>query len=335
MRSETQRPHLYFMTRGPDNVTVRVQSLPTSSAQAFDQQVTVTPGETATILVPAAFQHPLGNVLASDGIAITAPSRIFVDVYLETASNNDAHSLIPDAFLGQEYFAAAYGKFYSLTASFILVVAGSDATGVSIELSKLAQGETIEMGGVTYDRQDTLSLTLDRLQTLQIQTASDLTGTRISATQPVATYSGQNRTLVPGRGRCLSHLSDQLPPVDNLGRKFVLVTSPDQGVGDVYRFVATRPVTTVVVASDPTTTIRLLSPGQSHELQLASGQYLFAEADQPVMVVQITKTNEVSAGGSGDPSMGVLAPLEQAESFYAYAHSRRADYLYITFVVKR
>ena len=322
------------MTQGSDNVSVRVQSLSTSSSP-LDVQVTVTPGQAVPFYISWLFQQPLGNVLTNDGVRITAPSPIFADVYLRASRDHgDFHPLIPDPLLGTEYFAAAYSRSENITASFILVVAQADNTEVSLELSKLADGETIQIGGVTYDRRDTLRVTLNSLQTLQIQTASDLTGTRISSTIPVATYSGQNRTRVVNSNKCFSHLSDQLPPVVNLGRKFVLLSTPEKDTGDLYRFIAAHPFTTVVVESVPKTTIHLLSPGDFYEYDLASQSYLYAQSDRPVMVVQLTKTPK-SWSFPGDPSMGVLAPLEQAESFYVFPQTVKWEYVYMTFVIQR
>ena len=322
------------MTQGPDNVSVRVQSLSTSSSP-LDQQVTVSPGQAFPFHISLLFEQPLGNVLTNDGVRITASSPIFADVYLRASRDHgDFHPLIPDPLLGTEYFAAAYSRSEALTASFILVVAQANNTEISLELSKLTDGETIQIGGVTYDRRDTLRVTLNSLQTLQIQTASDLTGTRISSTRPVATYSGQNRTRVVNSNKCRSHLSDQLPPVVNLGRKFVLLSTPEKDDGDLYRFIAAHPFTTVVVESVPKTTIHLLSPGDFYEYDLASQSYLYAQSDRPVMVVQLTKTTR-SIESLGDPSMGVLAPLEQAESFYMFPKTLKWEYVYMTFVIQR
>ena len=322
------------MTQGSDNVSVRVQSLSTSSSP-LDVQVTVSPGQAVPFYISSLFEQPLGNVLTNDGVRITAPSPIFADVYLRAnIGHGDIHPLIPDPLLGTEYFAAAYSRSNTLTASFILVVAQVDNTEISLELSKLADGETIQIGDVTYDRRDTLLVTLNSLQTLQIQTASDLTGTSISSTKPVATYSGQNRTRVVNSNNCFSHLSDQLPPVVNLGRRFVLLSTPEKDDGDLYRFIAAHPFTTVVVESVPKTTIHLLSPGDFYEYDLASQSYLYAQSDRPVMVVQLTKTTR-SIDSLGDPSMGVLAPLEQAESFYMFPKTLKWEYVYMTFVIQR
>ena len=120
----------------------------------------------------------------------------------------------------------------------------------------------------------------------------------------------------------------------NLGRKFVLLSTPEQDVGDLYRFIAAHPFTTVVVESVPNTTIHLLSPGDFYEYDLASQSYLYAESDRPVMVVQLTKTPR-SRNVPGDPSMGVLAPLEQAESFYMCPQTVKLEYVYMTFVIQR
>ncbi|XP_070184810.1 IgGFc-binding protein-like [Littorina saxatilis] len=337
MKDKNMTSSLHFMTQGTDNVTVNVRSLSTSS-KPIDESVQVSPGIVTVFRIPYQLESPMGNVITNDAVKVIATSPIFVEAILQSPSNDDFHPLIPDEFLGKRYFAATFRKSLPITTSFLLVVARDLDTDVTVDLGQLSDAETIEMNGVTYDETDVLRVTLHEMQTLQIQTASDLTGSKITSTKPVAVYSGQNRThiLSPGSGGCVSHISDQLPPVENLGRKFVLVASPDQDGGDFYRFVASEALTTVLIESDPRITARLLLPGDFYEYDLESVEYVFVESDKPVMIVQITKSASVPRlrNTTGDPSMAVLAPLEQGENFYVFSHSLAIEDVYFTFVVE-
>ena len=81
---------IWLMTQGTDNVSVRVQSLSTSSSP-LDVQVTVSPGQAVPFYISSLFEQPLGNVVTNDGVRITASSPIFADVYLRATTHHGDH----------------------------------------------------------------------------------------------------------------------------------------------------------------------------------------------------------------------------------------------------
>nr|KAG5696575.1 hypothetical protein BaRGS_030443 [Batillaria attramentaria] len=235
---------------------------------------------------------------------------------------------MPTSLLGTEYFAVGFSKTYGLSASFILLVASQDETEVTVALNKLQNGDTVTLNDVTYDRHDVITVRLNALQVLQVQAMSDLTGTKVTASKPVAAFSGQNRTYIyglPGTGLCWSHMSDQLPPRTHWGRSFALITSPRQEAGDYYRFVAGWANTNIVLRTSPETAVHLTRAGDFFEYVLENGTFVYAESDKPVMVVWITPSFAGEAPG-GDPSLGILAPLEQAESSYVFVSDAAGNY---------
>ena len=167
------------------------------------------------------------------------------------------------------------------------------------------------------------------------KTMADLTGTIVTATQPVAVFSGveiDERAGLRGRpfrrtpaGRvintcCLDHLEEQLFPVESVGSHYVITRSPVRSTGgfrepDVIRFVG--------VAEDATVTTTLPAPYDSFTLQPGEVKTTWTQdnfvvtVDKPVMVGQILISNQYVDGAYiGDPSLTVFPPVEQFRTEY-------------------
>lgn len=119
------------------------------------------------------------------------------------------------------------------------------------------------------------------LEHLSIQALLDLTGTRVISSKPIAVLSGANRTQI-FKGTCASHLIEQTPPVSTWGTTFILVPVPNQRMGDLYRFVAKEPQTTITLGTGKQ--IRLQHPGDFGEYLLSAGSVTYAKSDKPVLV---------------------------------------------------
>ncbi|KAK7482986.1 hypothetical protein BaRGS_00025763 [Batillaria attramentaria] len=318
---------IFIVPQGASSVDVTITTLPTAP-DVINTLLTAQPGDVTTFTPKYTLETPVGTVVADVGLRILTSSPVVINVEDAGPSNTDAFPVMPTSLLGTEYFAVGFSKTYGLSASFILLVASQDETEVTVALNKLQNGDTVTLNDVTYDRHDVITVRLNALQVLQVQAMSDLTGTKVTASKPVAAFSGQNRTYIyglPGTGLCWSHMSDQLPPRTHWGRSFALITSPRQEAGDYYRFVAGWANTNIVLRTSPETAVHLTRAGDFFEYVLENGTFVYAESDKPVMVVWITPSFAGEAPG-GDPSLGILAPLEQAESSYVFVSDAAGNY---------
>ena len=104
-------------------------------------------------------------------LLVSASAEVMVVVANTAGSNGDLFSPIPVEKLGTEYFVVAGNKQNSITASFIAVSAAYDNTIVTITLPARASApsEFIVLRDVTYYSNDIITVTLNRLQTLQLQ----------------------------------------------------------------------------------------------------------------------------------------------------------------------
>ena len=115
---------------------------------------------------------PMGNLVSNMTLLVSANAEVMVVVANTAGSNGDLFSPIPVEKLGMEYFVVAGNKQDSVTASFIVVSAAYDDTIVTITLparASPASEEFIFLRGVTYYSNDIITVTLNRLQTLQLQ----------------------------------------------------------------------------------------------------------------------------------------------------------------------
>lgn len=153
---------------------------------------------------------------------------------LKYSYSNDASLLLPEVALGKHYLALTYGNWSNETlgpysenvtlihGGLVAIAATTNATTVTVQLTATVYdpaNESAELAPGTYD------FTLDRGEVLQLlgkKGSEDLTGTRIVASSPVATFVGHDCTQIPdGRPAC-DHLEEQLLPQQAWGKAYAV-----------------------------------------------------------------------------------------------------------------
>lgn len=195
-------------------------------------------------------------------------------------------------------------------------------------LLKSEDGAAVFAGGVVPDscvplagNSEEVGCALDRLW--------DLSGTRITATQPVAVYTGHNCTYVPYDVPACDHLEEQLLPSRTWGQRTLAVRAAAPG-GVEEGYVNSWKV---ISATDDN---RITFTPEAHApVTLDAGEHLMFESDARAFVVEGTGPILVTqflagahlpqrTGGEprtmGDPSMAFVPPADQF----------RSDYLFLT-----
>ena len=75
---------------------------------------------------------------------------------------------------------------------------------------------------------------VQRVKHLQVRSDSDLTGTKIKSTKPLAVFSGSEWTSV-GYKQMGDHLVEQMPPTSTWGKLFITASIATRQEGDVFR----------------------------------------------------------------------------------------------------
>lgn len=196
-----------------------------------------------------------------------------------------------------EYYGVSYPPRSGLnTMSNILLVACEDSTVVTIPSAP--------------------AITLNRLETYLIS-SSDTTGMRITSTKPVSFFSNHQCTDIPQTVRACDHLSEQIPPTNTWGSRFITASLQGRSSGEIFRVVAAQSSTSVRVKCNTLSqdlVYNLLNGGSWQEFQITSNSFCYIEASAPILLVQFGLGNGLD--GVGDPFMMMIPPVEQYSNNY-------------------
>ncbi len=235
---------------------------------------------------------------------------------------NDASLLLPVNAWGTSYRVIArntWTYFGSPYAGLYAVVASQDNTKVTVTPSATG-GFVYAGGGIAANGTGTVTLNEgDVIQVLSSgSTASDVTGTLISADKPVELIGGHVCTFVPHNVSYCDHLEESIPPIDTLATDY-LVTAPFITANVVkvrmVRIVATKDTTNLVYdPPQPGAPTSLALAGNYVEVALTSADFSI-KADKPVLVAEYM-TGQDQGGGQGDPAMAIAVPTAQFRTSY-------------------
>lgn len=79
----------------------------------------------------------------------------------------------------------------------------------------------LNIEGNTFYNGDVFNFSLDRFQTYQIEHMTDLSGTFIESSVPIAAFSGNDCNKLNNIGAC-DYLIEQLPPTDSIDKQYIV-----------------------------------------------------------------------------------------------------------------
>ncbi len=228
---------------------------------------------------------------------------------VQAQATNDASCLIPESSLGNRYIVAAYTDALGAHPSYFNVVAAQDNTTVTFTVPVATQAGTgvpaLQAGGSS-------SVVMNRYDTLQVVApSSDVTGTEIVSTAPVAVFGAVECAQVPAGYTYCDHLEEQSIPVRNWGRKYVAAHAPKRSGSERYYWRVLGQTDATTITSDPPQTgfPITLSSGQFHEFWTQESFML--EGDKPFAAFQYVSGQNAFGAGTGDPAMITAIPVEQ------------------------
>lgn len=216
--------------KGPANVTVTVPHLENV------QKRTIGPGEGVTFQLPKSVEM-IGSGKSSKTVRIEATQEVTVTSLNYKAYTADTSVIYPVTEWGTEYY------IYTPTDSPLLTYKefsitnhqGRNPVEVYVKNNTKFQGRMYRAGSK-------ISFELGPFESMQIQSDSDLTGSRVASKLPVAVSTGHSCAWL--FSRC-SHVYEQLLPTSSWGKSFVVAPLDFQSPKDRYDSV-------VIQASQPT-----------------------------------------------------------------------------------
>ncbi len=244
---------------------------------------------------------PLGDQLGAGivqnlGYKITSNSNLSAYFLSRAPATTDMSYIIDGSKLGTDYVVAGYQNILDDQMS---VQATVDNTVVTFS----------PKGGASFN------VTLNAGQTYMYTANSNLTGSRIKSTAPVAVFSGNRCTNVPTGVSACDHIVEQMPAVDQLSTNYLLARTPRTGgQGDVFRVVATENGTQVKVNGS---VVAVLAAGDYYEGRVAaSGSQI--ETTSKVLVTQYL-VGQGQANANTDPAMTIVPGSDQWLKSYVFA----------------
>ena len=247
------------------------------------------------------------------GAAIEILSDIPIAAYqfntFETqgAASTDASLLFAEHTVTTDYFAMEYTGS-SDNGGFVAIVGTKPNTSVVVEQTTPVQGAT---SAIVNPGDVMVVMTQSRGQTM--------TGSKITATEPVVVFGGNRCANVPAGVSFCDHLEQQLPPRQALGTRYAVAKSVPRtacDAEDYLRIMADADDTTVTM-EPPVAGPWQLNAGEWVEVALADSAIV--SATQPVMVGQFLRSSgNKECAQEGDPAFIVQVPVDQFRRDYLF-----------------
>jgi len=280
--------------------------------------------------------------IASQNFHVIADQEIGVYALSQATTTSDAFVVLPTKVLGQEYYVLAYnsdgkgngssGIAGPSTPSQFAVLATEDNTTITITPKTATYNYGLSPQTITLNQGESY---LVQAKITAQNLRSDLTGSHVTSTKPIAVFAGQQRATVPIEfaDTLLSRdcLIEQMPPVRAWGKNAFLTPYPlpadaaSNGY-DVYRILAAYDSTQVFI--DGISLRSYLNAGGEYTGGILKAQTI--TANKPILVAHFKKSaggNPTPSGASplSDPFMLIIPPKEQFLKSYRFYNVQAYD----------
>ncbi|XP_062609941.1 IgGFc-binding protein-like [Saccostrea cucullata] len=234
-----------------------------------------------------------------------------ISVFIEDFAQNSADSaaIIPVHKLGTYHIVVTMPP--DSRQSQIAVASLEDNTEITI-LFKMAVDIPFNIEGNTFRNGDVFNLRLDKFETFQIAHTTDLTGTLLNSSTPVAVFSGDECTKFMSRGAC-DHLVEQVPPFLTLDNVFILPSHAEDRI-TVVRITAGKDTNLTYKINSTTSGGLTLHTGNSQEISIYTNQTCLIESEGPVLVTSVSVASATT--NNGDPYMTIVPGIHQYIDYY-------------------
>ena len=312
-RNVNPQTNVIFVTAaGNERVNFNVSAHGTG----FHATSSVGPGEVKSFSFDASYALT-STTDRSKAIVVTAEGNKKLVVY---GANEAIHTtdtflaLSPQSLNTYRYIGVSnvgpHGK------SVVTIVTTDDDTMLSITPT-----QTTIIGSISTAAGSTTTITLNRAETLLIQSSEDLTGTVVVSNKAISFFSGHECANIPQSVCCCDLIVEQLPPVAHWGNKFATAPLKERMRYDRFRIVSGEDANTIYVNCTTTggttglTSSFTLGEAEYRDVDIPSTQYCWIEGTNKTMIVQFSVGQQVDHVLS-DPFMTVVPPYDQYSSKY-------------------
>ena len=259
------------------------------------QNVIVNPGQSVTVNISSKAEM-VGSKVFQNSVMISSDHNISVQAVNTKPNTAELTLLWPVHALGTEYFVLTPSSISSKNLKEFAVVVGAAGASVTIQLKGSAtfQGKFYPAGSV-------LSLTLKPYEVVQVQSTAELSGSKITASSPVAVFSGHS--CAQKHTNC-NHVVEQLLPTSAWGTRYVVPSLSSQSRYDLVYVVASQ-TTKLTYNQGSTTGSRGLQAGDVAEFETRPNLPLYLSANVGIQVLQFG-TGATRDGITYDPHLALV-----------------------------
>ena len=301
-------PYVFITTPSPDPVYVKIRLSDWSYSNAT--YISSTNHANFTLPMSAILGNSTG--IYDRSVIVTSEADIMVYGMNSERTSADAFSVLEVDDLDLEYYVASYTPVLS---------DDPDRTTAYSEVSVSATGQETQVTLTNLEGDVLAEVTLQDYETYQLLSEDDLTGVKITATNPVSVMAGSNCAWIPFQqyeeirysGNC-GYVMENLPGANGFGNEFVLAPFEGRRLGYVYRVIASMDATSVTVSSSTYNDSFTLNSQEFYEGNISSSEVLVIESDKPVLVAQYSKdrhTEVIYETDAGNPSMVIVTPTTE------------------------
>ncbi|KAE8612367.1 hypothetical protein XENTR_v10012832 [Xenopus tropicalis] len=244
---------------------------------------------------------------SSKMVLVTSSEDISVFAFYIDGETSDAMACLPQEDLGMEYYIFTPGGRQGN--QFAIANGLEEVVSVSVTVSGL-----IEFNGIQYRDRDSFSFSLESQQIIQFQSQYDITGTGITASAPVAVFSGNK--CFAGIGVACDIVVDQLYPVKNWGEHFAAFPLLKHHQ-DFIDIIAANANTVVNVDEANATTEYILHQGSHVRLTLSDA--ILVDSSKPVMMSYVLQDSKPNGYVDRyDPFFTSVPSLEPTRKYYKF-----------------
>ncbi|XP_049757589.1 IgGFc-binding protein isoform X1 [Elephas maximus indicus] len=260
------------------------------------QNVTVKPGQSVVVNITSKAEMAGSNIFQR-AVVVHSDRNISVQAVNEKPNTADVTLLWPVHTLGTTYFVFTPPGPSASNLKEFAVVAGAAGALVSIHLKGI-----VTFQGRIYPSGSVLNVTLQPFAVAQLQSIADLSGSKVTASSPVAVLAGHSCAQ---KHTSCDHVVEQLLPTSSWGTRYVVPSLASQAPYDLAYVVASQ-ATKLTYNHGGTTGSRRLQSGDVVEFEIRPSHPLYLSADVGIQVL-LFGTGAVKDRVTYDPYL-VLIP---------------------------
>ncbi|MDP4220059.1 MAG: outer membrane beta-barrel protein [Bacteroidota bacterium] len=278
----------------------------------------------------------IAQVFGSDqilklGVHVVTDNPVAVYGLSNRKASTDTYLAYPTNVLGTSYRGACYYALAGTEDAFtsqISFVATDNNTNVTITLTGNTKGG--RHAGETF------SVSMQQGDVYQLQgttrgdAKSDLTGTLVTSSKPIAFFTGHICAQVPPNVNFCDQLLEEEPPIPSWGRQFYVGRFESKSEY-VVRVISSEPGTQVFVNNQ--VVAKLKNAGEFYENNHLVENSLIT-TNKPVLVAEYAQSSDADSVKVGDPFMLFITPTEQFLKYYRFVTPVKGDWHhYVNLVV--